>query len=358
MVSTEAESRSLKEPVYLEVILTYKCNMRCRHCFVGSFRDRPSAEMPEKTALTVMERASDADVMKIILTGGEPTTHPRFWQILARAADRGLGIALATNGVNLSPDAVARMSKQGVLKFMLSLEGGRAETHDYIRGEGNFDRVLQAIRNIHQHAGATVELTVTYSKRNMPEIREMIELAAELGVDMLKFSRLKPWGWGRELESICPTEEEIASVNRLVEGLKPDFPGFQSLGADATRPPKEFTCDVHYGLAVMPSGHIIPCSSFEQDAQGEAVLGHVSTDSLRGVWEGPRAHSLRERMAGHGMVMSSRCETAGCARTRVCPSLYCLAEAQYAFGSIDPSAMVPAKCATRLALETRPADEL
>ncbi|PJA62762.1 MAG: SynChlorMet cassette radical SAM/SPASM protein ScmF, partial [Candidatus Portnoybacteria bacterium CG_4_9_14_3_um_filter_44_9] len=77
----------------------------------------------------------------IKLTGGEPTLHPQFRELVTLIDEAGLDILIETNGT-LIDNSMAQFlkSKSNVRFISVSLDGAIAETHDALRSVlGSFE---------------------------------------------------------------------------------------------------------------------------------------------------------------------------------------------------------------------------
>ena len=83
----------------LHLLLTYKCNARCRHCFLSAGPER-SEVFSEALALKVVEEAGDLPAINhLFLEGGEPFLYPKLMEaVIARATGLGLWTGALTNG--------------------------------------------------------------------------------------------------------------------------------------------------------------------------------------------------------------------------------------------------------------------
>lgn len=106
--------------MYLRI--TSRCNMMCDHCCYSCTSDGEDMTMETfKNAL-----ALDSDTVS--LGGGEPTLHPKFWEMLGLSLGSCEYVWLATNGtVTETALALARMAKKQVIGCELSQD----EFHDY-----------------------------------------------------------------------------------------------------------------------------------------------------------------------------------------------------------------------------------
>lgn len=93
------------------------CNLSCPVCFadsaVGRGGHRPLAEV-EAMLDAVVRAEGEPDLVQ--LSGGEPTIHPQFWEIVAAARSRPIRhVMVNTNGVRIAtePDFAARLADIG-----------------------------------------------------------------------------------------------------------------------------------------------------------------------------------------------------------------------------------------------------
>lgn len=106
--------------MYLQI--TERCNMTCAHCAMSATRE--GRNMPMRTFYAAL-RVLQPGVISI--GGGEPTLHPRFWEILMESKsymefEQGDGsIWLATNGSRTKIAlALASLAKSGAIGCALS----------------------------------------------------------------------------------------------------------------------------------------------------------------------------------------------------------------------------------------------
>jgi len=89
------------------VEITDHCNLRCPTCYAGSGPERlthRSLAEVERMFDAVIASEGEADVVQI--SGGEPTLHPQFFEILDAARARPIKhLMLNTNGIRIAQDA-------------------------------------------------------------------------------------------------------------------------------------------------------------------------------------------------------------------------------------------------------------
>jgi uncharacterized radical SAM superfamily Fe-S cluster-containing enzyme len=164
------------------VEITDNCNLNCPVCYAesGTHRERhkPLDEVIRMLD-AVVANEGEADVMQ--LSGGEPTLHPQFWQILDAAKARPIKhVMVNTNGIVLAQDKefVRRLAGYAPgIEVYLQFDSLRAEVHKELRGADLTRIRRQALDNLNE-AGLSTTLVVTLKKGlNDGEIGEIIDFA-------------------------------------------------------------------------------------------------------------------------------------------------------------------------------------
>src|SRR5580698_5454767 len=73
-----------------------RCNLHCAHCFVSATKAGQSMPYGDITSLLI-PRLAACRVERVTLTGGEPTIHPRFLDIVRAMRDARMHVGLCTN---------------------------------------------------------------------------------------------------------------------------------------------------------------------------------------------------------------------------------------------------------------------
>jgi molybdenum cofactor biosynthesis enzyme MoaA len=141
------------------------CNIECTHCFISCSPKNRSHEMLSLDE--VERRLAEAYVLGVreyYFTGGEPFMNREMLPILERTLQQGPATVL-TNGMLLRTDVCSRLRQladksEYSLDIRVSLDGFDRQSHDAIRGEGVWDRVMIGLRNLAE-AGLNPVLTVT-----------------------------------------------------------------------------------------------------------------------------------------------------------------------------------------------------
>ncbi|HFE46590.1 MAG TPA: radical SAM protein [Nannocystis exedens] len=158
------------------VRVQFRCNQACSFCFVSTHLP---AATEDRVSAAIVAAAADGGI--VVLSGGEPTLHPKIVDFVALARASGASsIELQTNAVRLAtPGFAERLDAAGVDLAFVSLHGSVASTSDAItRAPGTFAKTLLGIDALHR-AGIALRLNFVTCRTNFHELPGYIEMVAE-----------------------------------------------------------------------------------------------------------------------------------------------------------------------------------
>ncbi len=188
---------------------THMCNLQCKHCYQDAQKALPG-ELTTQEAKNLVDQLSDAGVVVIAFSGGEPLMRKDFFEIALYAHQHDLYVALASNGTLVTPEVAKKLHDAGVDYVEVSIDGMDAASHDAMRGiSGAFDRSVEGIKNcVAEGIYSCIATTVT--RENYDQVAEIHELAKKLGVQRLMCFNFIPTGRGIEMadKDITPCQRE------------------------------------------------------------------------------------------------------------------------------------------------------
>lgn len=165
------------ESPWIVWILTGRCNLSCKHCYVGG-RFSPSEQLGKVRVIELMGEAVELGVSYINFTGGEPLLYPGFSEVLKAGRSLGLTLSIFTNLTLLTPSWAKLLSKLDVAVFS-SLDGGKRETHNSNREAGNWEKIMEALKLLRRE-DVDYTLVMAVSSRNSSEVGSFLKLSCEL----------------------------------------------------------------------------------------------------------------------------------------------------------------------------------
>jgi AdoMet-dependent heme synthase len=199
--------------VFWEV--TKGCNLRCIHCRATATELSSPTDLPTRTALNIIDQIAAAANPILVLSGGEPLYRSDIFQLARYATDKGLRVALATNGTLVTKDVARMIVDSGVRRVSISLDGADPLTHDSFRGiPGAFEAAVRGLQNL-KALGMSVQINMTIARHNAHQLPDVLQLARNLGADALHTFLLVPVGCGVDIaaEQMVPPEEYERMLN-------------------------------------------------------------------------------------------------------------------------------------------------
>ncbi len=287
--------RSYIQPLQIFAIVTNRCNINCRYCYVEANQHLNDPEMPgEKWALLIdaMHIEGPYRSQVLTITGGEPTIHPGLPEILLAASGK-YNLELATNGLYMSEgivDALRTCSDHCMLN--ISIDSLNVEEDEVYRGRGTYSRRLENIKRLSE-AGISITISAVIHSRTLDSLERTTEYFLESSLNLyMKFAPLTLIGRARTMtNSIFMTGDDIKVYNEKLAALKERYgprirtdPSGEGIAQrpirgwigrcshmkySAINPIESFEvppdlpserCNSGYGVIVIgPSGHLQPC---------------------------------------------------------------------------------------------------
>lgn len=154
----------------LSLELTTHCQQNCLHCFARQ-SGMEFAHMPFEHVLAIMEEGGNLGFKRLHLTGGEVLLYPHFFDIITKAKDYGFSsIFINTNGHLLDESVCRKLSGVDGLEFSLSLNGPIVY-HDFIRGEGAYEKAVNGMRHALEQ-DLKIHIFTVVSRKNLDILPE------------------------------------------------------------------------------------------------------------------------------------------------------------------------------------------
>jgi radical SAM protein with 4Fe4S-binding SPASM domain len=193
--------------VWLEITRT--CNLRCPHCFVEGGKAR-STELPTERIMELLDEWAEMGVFSLIITGGEPTIHPDFSDIVQRAYDLGFVVGIPTNGTTLTEAIIERLPRDDVIVSM-SIDGLHGEGK--YRNEGEFDYVTRRLAELRDRGFNTSVMTTT-THQNVDDLPIILNWARDNDISLRSVPFI-PMGRGALHRDLASTVHDVENTARF-----------------------------------------------------------------------------------------------------------------------------------------------
>jgi uncharacterized radical SAM superfamily Fe-S cluster-containing enzyme len=174
--------------------LTGRCNLSCNICFADSnkYIYEPSFEEVYQMIKRLRE-TKPAPCTTVQYTGGEPTIHPRFLDIVKASKELGFThIQVATNGIKFSDPEFAMKAREAGLQYLyLQMDGVTDEVFEKIRGRRLLETKLKVIESARKAGLRVIFVPAIIRGINDHQIGDLIRLAFE-NLDVMTGISIQP----------------------------------------------------------------------------------------------------------------------------------------------------------------------
>ena len=304
-------ARLVGVPQRLTIELTTSCQLSCQHCYNFDRQSTdPSTSLALDTVLRILREAAELGVLRLELTGGESTMHPKLQEIVAYAKSLHFWILVKTHGA-IGPKKLDSLSECGVDELSISIYGNE-EVHDSFTGvRGSWRKSYQTVKAA-VDLGLKVSVSQVLHARNHHEIFRQQEEFIKLGANSQLGQNIHPRHDGNEVDaSLLLTRQNWVEFYRILYGGKPT--GRREIPTERER---NFRCACAVdSFAVASNGDVYPCIGVPWKA------GSIYEGTLEDIWRNSdvfskiRSFEAQDFQTCQGCSLKSYCE-------RIAPSAY------------------------------------
>ncbi len=256
--------------------LTYRCNLRCTHCYVVKPGDpgfkAPGPELSTEECKDIIDQLAEENALNITFSGGEALTRPDFFEIARHARRRRFAVRLLTNGTLITPPVADELAALNPVRVEMSVYGAKAETHDGItQVSGSFERTMRAFRLLGER-GVHTAVKTPLMKENIGQFNEIRALAEEFGAVFRYDITITPKDNGCR----SPLQHRLSDEDLLWlfrQEVDPEKWKPISLKAD------DHVCNSGRNIITIdPYGSVFPC------VQVRMLAGNLRQQPLQAIW--------------------------------------------------------------------------
>ncbi|MEM8584204.1 MAG: radical SAM/SPASM domain-containing protein [Bacteroidota bacterium] len=291
-------------PMTVSIEPTTACNLRCPECPSGLRQfTRPRGNLKADFFRRLIDDGYDHILYLIFYFQGEPYINPNFLDMVSYASSRGIYTISSTNGHYLNDENARRTIESGLDRLIISVDGTDQETYQQYRKGGKLEIVLQGARNLVKWKrqlgkGPHLIFQMLVVKPNEHQLDEIKALAAEIGIDEVKFKTAQLYDYA--------DGHELMPTNQKYSRYKLGSNGKYRLKGKLTN-----ECwKLWHACVITWDGLVAPCC-FDKDVSHR--LGDTKFMRLRDIWKGDSYIGFRKKLlSGRSEIdICTNC-TSGC----------------------------------------------
>jgi len=274
-------------PVSLSVEPTTVCNLQCPECPTGLDKlNRYKGHIKFELYKKILDELSPYLLNLILYFQGEPYLNNEIFKLIEYAAkEKKVFTTTSTNGHFLDSESAKKTVESGLDKLIISLDGTDQETYEKYRKNGNFETVIQSVKNIVtqkkelKSKTPLVVIQFLVFKFNEHQILEIKELCKDLGVDKLELKSAQIYDF--------EYDTEFVPDNKKYSRYKKDISGKYKIKNKL----KNKCRRLWEASVITNTGEVLPCC-FDKDAKFS--FGNISKDSFREINNNKKAEKFRK----------------------------------------------------------------
>lgn len=276
-------------PVSISFEPTTSCNLRCPECPSGlrAFT-RPTGMLQKNFFRDTIDQLSGDLLYLIFYFQGEPYLNPDFLDMVKYASQKGIYTATSTNAHYLNDANARRTVESGLDRLIISIDGTTQDVYQQYRVGGKLEKVLAGARNIMKWKKELKSNTpfvffqFLVVKPNEHQIEDVKKLAAEIGVDDVRFKTAQVYDYEQDPNNLIPTLDKYSRYRKNEKG---EFAFKNSLQNHCWR--------LWHATVISWDGLVVPCC-FDKDAQH--TLGDLKGKSFKEVWHSDNYVNFRRQI--------------------------------------------------------------
>ncbi len=290
------------KPRWLLAELTYACPLQCPYCSNPVDYARYPEELSTDEWKRVFSEARAMGAVQLGLSGGEPLTRPDLGELISHARGLGYYVNLITSGYNLYEDKIRALREAGLDHIQISIQAPEAALNNYLAGTDSFEQKKKVAHLIKQQ-GYPMVLCVVIHRQNIHLMREILDMAQELGADYLELANTQYYGWAHlNRDALLPTQAQFTEAEAIAKVYKEKLKGrmkiYYVVPDFYEERPK--ACMNGWGttfLTIAPDGLALPCH--EARILPGLDCPNVRDMSISDIWHHSPAFN---RFRGHGWM--------------------------------------------------------
>ena len=346
-------------PYTVSLKVTANCNLRCKHCFYSGdseLYNSVSDSKKEDIFKLIDFLADELNIINLTLTGGETFLRKDFLDIVKYAKGKDLPLVIQTNGILVNEEIALCLNELLYKKsdiIHISIDGADEKSHDYIRGNGTFNKTINAVKLLRKY-NLPIQINTCLTSINAPTMQDIFSLSQKLGVNRLSISRFHVCNEQHRYLDLSP--EDIVYYSYQVFQEMKKYPGihasvkiadiFDFLRIEGGReildayleknPPKSLknqclSCHNHNKIVISANGNVFLCSTYEAE---DTNLGNLYEQDFYEIWDNRFNTPYFQKRD----LTTTKCKN--CKYITLCGT-GCLASAYKKYGDIN---YAPAEC--------------
>ena len=219
---------------------------------------------------------------------GEPFLNKEFLNMVKYASLKGIYTATSTNAHYLTDEVARKTVESGLDRLIISIDGTTQDVYKQYRIGGNINKVIEGAKNIVKWKKELKSKTpfvffqFLVVKPNEHQVEDIKKLAAEVGVDEVRFKTAQVYDYENDPNQLIPLNKKFSRYKKDKDGKT------VSKNKLANHCWKLWQANV-----ITWDGLVVPCC-FDKDAAHQ--LGNLKMQSFKEIWQNDNYKQFRREL--------------------------------------------------------------
>jgi MoaA/NifB/PqqE/SkfB family radical SAM enzyme len=312
---TTLNTSYVRKPAFCCMNISSVCMLRCKMCFLWqkkSDKTPQGLEVGKWKDYIVSLKDLTSEPIDLNYSGAEPLADERTMPLINFSVKQGFYTTLCTNGFLIDKVMANKIADSGLNKIIISLDGIKEQTHDYLRGvQGCYRRVMKAIDFLNESSGGKLRMGIQtiILEKNLDEIIRLLEwLNSDERLKFINFQVVaQPFGtpvdseWYKKSKYRFLWPQDVNKTNTIIDELI-KFGNNEKYGYKLSNPikqlevfkryfmnPQDFIgenrCEVDSWMSVDYLGNVHMCERM-------SGIGNINTDCSKDIWYSSQAKQI------------------------------------------------------------------
>lgn len=268
--------KEFNSPMVVGLMVWNSCNLECRYCIARNGGGYSANNTLLNNCDLLIERLVEAQVVSILISGGEPTLNDNLCGFLERLSDYFFLMMIDTNGVLMSEELLG-IYKRGKIIPRVSVDSIKKEIHNINRGK--FENTLLNINRLLDN-NVDIRINTVLYKDNAVYLEEMAEWLVKKGI--------KKWHIFKVQKEFAPQEIWIddAYAKCIIDNIFLKYSEKINIICKFSSRNDSFS-----SFVIDNEGN---CFSTDNDNKKKVVFGNIIENSISEIWSNtPDDYKLR-----------------------------------------------------------------
>lgn len=272
-------------PESLSVEPTNMCNLKCPECPSGNnTMTRSRLFLSESDFKNSISQLSDYIVHLQLFFQGEPFLHPKIYDFISFATQKGIYTSTSTNGQFLTTDNCNKIVESGLQRIVISVDGTTQGVFEKYRKGGSLDLVTSGIGNLVvskkrlKSKTPYIIMQFVVFKTNEHQVTDVKNLAKALKVDALQIKTAQIYNFENG-NPLIPINKKYSRYHKNIDNT-------YSLKRE-----KNFKCQrIWNGFVISAENNLLPCCF---DKNGDYKFNEQKDENIKSSWSGKELKEFR-----------------------------------------------------------------